>query len=210
MTATLSRRLAKLEAAQPPPPPGGGDDGSFEGYWERHWAAAPRAVQKYYRATDEAFAARYGRPTAEVAAEDPEALLTFGREWFPHLHAVALCIDIALDRGEVVTLRQCQREALTEAMQRLSFHLVRVTPGLAHGPDADELTSPRMLGVEYRRIGQHPDPADPTGSDCWYDRTGETFVAQWRATGTRDPALLAIMGFDEPELALLEADEADE
>ncbi len=81
MTATLRRRVAKLEAAQPPPPPGdGGDDGSFEGHWERHWAAAPEAVRRYYQATDEAFTVRYGRPTSEVAGEDPEALLTFGRE----------------------------------------------------------------------------------------------------------------------------------
>ncbi len=209
MTATLTRRIARLEAAQPPPPPDDGDDGdaSFEEHRERHWAAAPAAVRQYYRATDEAFAVRYGRPTAEVANEDPEALLTLGREWFPCLDRIALCIDIALDHGEVVTLRQCQREALTEALARLSFHLVATTPGLAHGPDAYELTSRRMLGIDYRRIGERPDPAHPTGSDCWYDRTGETFVRQWRVTGTRDPETLAIMGFGEPELALLAADE---
>ncbi len=208
MTATLSRRVAELEAAQPPPPPDDGDDdGGVEGYWERHWAAAPEAVQLYYRATDEAFAVRYGRPTQEVAKEDPEALLTFGREWFPHVDSIALCIDIALDRGAVVTLRQCQREALTAAMQRLSFHIVGSTPGLAHGPDADELTARRMLGIDYRRIGQRPDPARPTGSDCYYDRTGETFVRQWRATGTRDPETLAVLGFGAPELALLDADD---
>ena len=209
MTATLTRRIARLEAAQPPPPPDDGDDGdgSFEEHRERHWAAAPEAVRQYYRAADEAFAVRYGRPTSEVAKEDPEALLTLGREWFPHVHAVALCIDIALAHGEVVTLRQCQREVLTAAMQRLSFHIVGSTPGLAHGPDADEFTARRMLGIAYRRIGERPDPARPTGSDCYYDRTGETFVRTWRATGTRDPETLAVLGFGEPELALLAADE---
>jgi hypothetical protein len=90
---------------------------------------------------------------------------------------------------------------------RLSFHIVRTTPGVGHGPDADERTSLRLLDVEYRRIGQRPDPAHPTGSDCYYDRSGETFVRQWRATGTRDPETLAVLGFGAPELALLGADE---
>ncbi len=47
----------------------------------------------------------------------------------------------------------------------------------------------------------------PIGSPCYYDRTGEVFVRQWRATGARDPETLMIMGFGEPELALLDADE---
>ncbi len=64
-----------------------------------------------------------------------------------------------------------------------------------------------MLGIPGCRIGQRPDPAHPTGSACYYDRSGETFVRQWRATGARDPETLAVLGFGEPELALLAADE---
>ena len=85
--------------------------------------------------------------------------------------------------------------------------LVQNTPGLPHGPDADERTARRMLGIPDCRIGEPPDPARPTGRDCYYDRGGETFVRQWRATGTRDPETLAVLGFGEPELALLDADE---
>ena len=196
MTATLSRRVAKLEAAQPPPPP---DDGDDDGEW---WRGAPEPVLRYLLALCQGAA---GDPA--VPAGDPAALAAALHARHPALSDVMAFVGRHRRPDEPYTLRQLQREVLTAAMMRLSFHIVRTTPGVGHGPDADERTSRRLLDVEYRRIGQRPDPAHPTGSACYYDRSGETFVRQWRATGTRDPETLAVLGFGAPELALLAADE---
>ncbi len=196
MTATLTRRVMRLEAAQPPPPPddpGDGDDGEW-------WRGAPEPVLRYLLAICREL-------EDETPPDDPLAARALLDERHPALADLQAFIGRHRAWGEPYTLRQLQREVLVMASMRLSFHIVRTTPGIGHGPDADELTSRRMLGIDYRRIGQRPDPADPTGSDCYYDRTGETFVRTWRAAGTRNPETLAVLGFGAPELALLEADE---
>ena len=55
MTATLERRIAKLEDSLPPPPeePGDGDE-------LRRWEAAPEAVQRYLVVVYQEFVAYYG------------------------------------------------------------------------------------------------------------------------------------------------------
>ncbi len=195
MTATLTRRVMRLEAAQPPPPPD--DESRDDGEW---WRGAPEPVLCYLLAICREL-------EDEMPPDDPLAARALLDERHPALGDLQAFIRRHRGWGEPYTLRQLQREVLTAAASRLSFHIVRTTPGVGHGPDADERTSRRLLDVDYRRFSGPPDPARPTGHDCYYDRTGETFVRTWRATGTRDPETLAVLGFGAPELALLDADE---
>jgi hypothetical protein len=50
-------------------------------------------------------------------------------------------------------------------------------------------------------------PGEPDPRVLGGEWAAEEFVRLWRAHGTRDPAALALLGFGQPELALLAADE---
>lgn len=179
MTATLERRLTRLETTVPPPPPdppADADDG-----W---WAAAPAPVVRYYEAIWGAVAA------------DPR---------HPALSEVQAAIGRQAGWGVPYTLRQVQRVILVGAASRLAFAAVARAGG-AHGPDADRAAYAQLLGIPAASLGL-PDPARPTGGACYYDRSGATFVRQWRATGTTDAATRALAGLHAAELALLAADD---
>jgi len=188
MSAALQRRIALLEARVQSAAP----HVSREPDWV---TPAPEAALVYL---------------AAVCEEATASGVSVNGEWLQEHRPAAADLIFALRNAALhekrLTLRQCQHAILVGAESRLSLHLVRTTPGLCQGPDANECTMQRMLGIPYQRLGCPPDSVDAVGSDCWYDRSGETFVRQWWLIGTRDPETLALLGLGLPELALLDAE----
>ena len=194
MTATLERRLTRLETTVPPPPPEPPADAD-QGWWE----AAPPPVVRYYEAIWDEVTADPRYPA------DLAAAVAAAHARHPALSEVQAAIGRQARWGVPYTLRQVQRVILVGAASRLAFAAVARAGG-AHGPDADREAYDRLLGIPAARLAP-PDPARPTGGACYYDRSSETFVRQWRATGTTDPATRALAGLYAAELALLAADD---
>ena len=195
MVATLERRIVRLETTPPAPRSSGdgGDDGP-PGWWHD----APAAVRRYFLTTD----------TELVAAgvhHDGEAVSA----WLAARHPLWLTAwhEAAQAHTQGGALRRIQYEVLHGAFCRLKRAIVE---GRIDGHAGLKVALP---GSAMQRLTGVPEygPRQPApfyaGSQCYNDKSGAAWVAQWRRTGTREPADLALVGLHEAELALLVADE---
>lgn len=193
MTATLTRRLARLEAAPPAPPD------EPEGDRPPWWWGVPVPLRRYHRALE-------GEAEADPRwSADPAAVVADLHERHPWLPALwwLLSMYFAPDGrpwtpGRLPTLRGVQRDLLNHGQTRLQSSLYEAR-GERSAAECAERAWQRHMGVSHAQ-----------GNAIWFERGGEGWVRQWRATGTRDPETLAIMGLHEPELALLDADDGTE
>lgn len=161
MTATLTRRIGRLEATAPPPPPEPPADAD-RGWWE----AAPAPVVRFYETI-------WGEVTTDPRyPAEPDVAVAAAHARHPALSEVQAAIGRQASWGVPYTLRQVQRVVLAGAASRLAFASVARAGG-AHGPDADREAYDRLLGIPAARLAP-PDPARPTGGACYYDRSGET------------------------------------
>lgn len=187
MSATLTRRIGQLEAAIPPPPD---DRDAFDA--QRWWDAAPDAVRRYCDAAD---------ALAESAGLDPldgdePGLGGWYRAHHPHLATILATVERFAAKGEPCPLGAAHHAVLADSFARLHAHYRAHLPsgGIPHTwIDATWLHG---FGVGDRR-------GWPQAHE---DRSGRTWVALWRASGTTDPDTRARMGLGGPELALLNAD----
>lgn len=211
MSATLNGRVRKLEAiraelaARPP---------------VRHWwEGVPEVVLAYLVAQLPAVAAAFNRHL-EWMQELPgnkdgfRYYQVLTRPWRPgerRFVAPALMVyDAIFDLGDALTTREAQVRVLACGYHNLSDATPDAGPWPDRADERDVAHAARVAGIWGRRAGG-PLCAHPSclcfGSGGFRCRDAPAVLAAWRARGTTAPATLAIMGFGEPELALLATDD---
>ena len=191
MTATLERRLTRLEDAPPPPPPPSPDD---DGWW---WDTLPDAVARYLVALVEECAA---------AGRDPDT--TDGGAWINARHPLLRWVlGVADERqrlGTIPPLIEYQRDLLHRAwwLLRCRAAAARLAAGGAKNHPAIDANTAwgRLVGGDWQ--------AERAAGAVYGTQPGR-FGAIWRERGTRDPDTLALVGFHAAELALLGAVEEE-
>ncbi len=177
MTATLERRIARLEAEQPPPPDEPGDDDL------RWFHEASGAVRAYFLAIEQELVEYYGEAKPEV-----EAIV----DWLGRAHPLYRSVRFAAEQG--YSLRRTQHLLLCDASRHLQ-HTLRAHPP---GTIADTAWR-RGFGIDAKEGGRRY--ADHLGAGLV-----EAWRAH-RARGEPCPSFTRYMGIERPERDLLDADE---
>ncbi len=179
MTATLERRITRLEDSLPPPPdePGDGED-------LRWWESAPEAVRAYFLAVEREI-------ITEEVDTDPESVA----DWLAVRHPLIPTMWHVAEQG--YPLRRGQHELLCRAW----VHLCETLRDPSHGDYSAraETAYRRGFGIDAAEGGRrYADHAGAGLVDAWRAH---------RAQGEPCPSWCSYMGIYRPELDFLAADE---